>query len=589
MDMLKTVLKRWRRPKLFVSYRRDDSAVHAHSIHAELVAAFGADKVFFDVKAVEYGAAFAPEIEHSLSECDVLVIVIGPQWLSLADPGGKPRLDASNDYVRHEIATSLRADKRIIPVYVGGATLALKSSLPAEISALADLNALFLTDRQIGEGARPLIDAIRKPVPPVVRWLQLRARLLALISAVCMSFAAWLSLFDFFALDTKTSSATLWLANIVAPMPLSPELKTIVIDEATQAALGKSFTGNFAARREHAALIKQLTKAGARSIAFDIFLTRPSPADDQELIEAIRTAHAANTIVSFGVNNFQGETPDMVPAIFEASPTWSILCVGTQLGLVTSLVLASQSNSPGTSHARALGLALVIASRGAAPRHAKFNEKTGLINADAGDGPSEYSFSKIEPLSDTEECQPGIKGDKVAFALYRQPTLVALRSSALQTKYESIRNLTDDELSKQFRGKTVLVGSTFSTDDVHQLFNGWEIEDRHGLELHAAGASALLQNAIIRPLGFAGAFVSMLALGLIGGILAQWAPQGLRWPSRGALLIVLMLFISGAIFACISRGLLVNLTYPLGALFLAYWAVGKFGQMRGLNAQAPIP
>src|SRR5881392_358790 len=41
--------------KFFISYRRDDSIVHARLIHNELAARFGADDVFMDIDDIEAG------------------------------------------------------------------------------------------------------------------------------------------------------------------------------------------------------------------------------------------------------------------------------------------------------------------------------------------------------------------------------------------------------------------------------------------------------------------------------------------------------------------------------------------------------
>jgi hypothetical protein len=44
--------------KVFISYRRDDSIVHARLIHNELAARFGTDDVFMDIDDIEAGDDF---------------------------------------------------------------------------------------------------------------------------------------------------------------------------------------------------------------------------------------------------------------------------------------------------------------------------------------------------------------------------------------------------------------------------------------------------------------------------------------------------------------------------------------------------
>ncbi len=48
-----------RQPHIFISYRRDDSAVHARALYEELEGFFGKDRLFFDVENVDYGDRFA--------------------------------------------------------------------------------------------------------------------------------------------------------------------------------------------------------------------------------------------------------------------------------------------------------------------------------------------------------------------------------------------------------------------------------------------------------------------------------------------------------------------------------------------------
>jgi CHASE2 domain-containing sensor protein len=135
-------------------------------------------------------------------------------------------------------------------------------------------------------------------------------------------------------------------------------------------------------------------------------------------------------------------------------------------------------------------------------------------------------------------------------------------------------------LRQRFQGKTVLVGQAFADEDVFEVFHGWRSEARHGLELHAGATSALLGNGIVQPLGWLGAFILMVALGLFGSRLSQWTPGGRTWPKRAVLLATVGICVAVAVALCISHALLVNLTYPLGALLIGFWGAGKLMRMR---------
>ena len=117
-------------------------------------------------------------------------------------------------------------------------------------------------------------------------------------------------------------------------------------------------------------------------------------------------------------------------------------------------------------------------------------------------------------------------------------------------------------------------------EDVFEVFHGWNSEERHGLELHAGATSALLGDGIVQPLGWWGAFILMTALGLFGGRLALWKPAGRLWPGRAALLATVAGCVAVAVALCLSQALLVNLTYPVGALLIGFWSAGKLAQAR---------
>ena len=71
--------------KVFISYRRDDSAGHAGRVHDRLEREFGRDLLFMDVDAVPLGVNFVTVLSEEVAKCDVLLAVIGPNWLNARD------------------------------------------------------------------------------------------------------------------------------------------------------------------------------------------------------------------------------------------------------------------------------------------------------------------------------------------------------------------------------------------------------------------------------------------------------------------------------------------------------------------------
>jgi TIR domain len=101
--------------RIFLSYRRADTATYAKRIYDRLSADFGSDAVFMDVVTIAPGAKFGVVIEDAVSKCDVLLAMIGLTWLTATDESGR-RLDHPEDLVRIEITSALASDVLVIPL-----------------------------------------------------------------------------------------------------------------------------------------------------------------------------------------------------------------------------------------------------------------------------------------------------------------------------------------------------------------------------------------------------------------------------------------------------------------------------------------
>src|ERR1700733_9923150 len=105
--------------KIFLSYRREDTAGFALALFGRLEQSFSAQSLFMDVEGgIGAGQDFVRVIEEQVSACDVMLALIGPDWLTVTDEAGRPRLDNPEDFVRIEVESALRFGKRVIPVLV---------------------------------------------------------------------------------------------------------------------------------------------------------------------------------------------------------------------------------------------------------------------------------------------------------------------------------------------------------------------------------------------------------------------------------------------------------------------------------------
>ena len=73
-------------PGTFISYRREDAAGYAGRLRESLERRLGAARVFRDVDTLRPGQDFVQAIESRLSDCAVMIAVIGREWATFASP-----------------------------------------------------------------------------------------------------------------------------------------------------------------------------------------------------------------------------------------------------------------------------------------------------------------------------------------------------------------------------------------------------------------------------------------------------------------------------------------------------------------------
>jgi TIR domain-containing protein len=127
--------------RIFISYRRRDSADVTGRIYDRLVNHFGEGAVFQDVEDIPLGMDFSEYIQEVVGKCDAFLAIIGNQWLDAADKAGGRRLDNPADNVRIEIESALLRKIPLIPVLVSGAEMPAADALPESLRKLAMRNA----------------------------------------------------------------------------------------------------------------------------------------------------------------------------------------------------------------------------------------------------------------------------------------------------------------------------------------------------------------------------------------------------------------------------------------------------------------
>jgi chemotaxis protein histidine kinase CheA len=134
--------------RIFLNYRREDSSGYAGRLYDDLADRLTDCDVFIDIDKIEPGADFVDVIDRALDGCDVVLAVMGKQWLSIADSKGRRRLDDPDDYVRLELEAALARGMRLIPVRVQGAEMPSSADLPESLRGLARRQAVEISDHR---------------------------------------------------------------------------------------------------------------------------------------------------------------------------------------------------------------------------------------------------------------------------------------------------------------------------------------------------------------------------------------------------------------------------------------------------------
>ncbi|MEQ1530240.1 MAG: TIR domain-containing protein [Methylococcales bacterium] len=130
---------------IFISYRRDDVTSDAGRLYDDLEQRSENDDgyIFMDVNDIPPGQPFPVYLHKKLESCSVLLALIGPRWLSIADEKtGVRRLAMADDWVRREIVSALEQKKQVIPILLQGAKMPAQADLPEELHGLAALEAI---------------------------------------------------------------------------------------------------------------------------------------------------------------------------------------------------------------------------------------------------------------------------------------------------------------------------------------------------------------------------------------------------------------------------------------------------------------
>jgi len=143
-------------PRVFLSYRREDSEDLVGRIRDRLVQRFGANAIFKDTDSIGPAAEVQKEIELEIQKSDALLVIIGERWM-------RRRPEQSIDYVQFELETAFRHRIPVFPVLIRGTSMPRAEDLAESIRVLCDRNATSVRpDPDFHRDMDVLIDALQR-------------------------------------------------------------------------------------------------------------------------------------------------------------------------------------------------------------------------------------------------------------------------------------------------------------------------------------------------------------------------------------------------------------------------------------------
>jgi hypothetical protein len=153
--------------RIFISYRREETAYAAGWLFDRLADEFGGEQLFKDVDSIELGDDFVEVITAAVGSCDVLLALIGDRWLTILDEDGGRRLDNPDDFVRLEIEAALAREVRVIPILVDGARMPRADELPPSMAKLVRRQALELSPSRFKSDTSRLLTVLANTLAEV--------------------------------------------------------------------------------------------------------------------------------------------------------------------------------------------------------------------------------------------------------------------------------------------------------------------------------------------------------------------------------------------------------------------------------------
>jgi TIR domain len=159
---------------IFINYRRRDEAYAAALLDEKLSKYFGSNFIFRASRSISAGADYEISILHAIEHCQVMLVVIGPNWSSALLNGSA---DIRDDWVRREISEAFKREIPVIPILLTGTVRLCEDDVPPDIARLARSQYLRFDYRNFEEDSRRIAHELGRAVPRLA--MKSRRRILA--------------------------------------------------------------------------------------------------------------------------------------------------------------------------------------------------------------------------------------------------------------------------------------------------------------------------------------------------------------------------------------------------------------------------
>ncbi len=179
--------------KIFISYRRDDTAPAAGRLYDRLSNLIGKDNVFLDVGVIGPGENFEEKIDTEMAKSGAVLVLIGKKWVEAAPGSDKSRLWNERDHVRTEVRAALKGKALTLPLLVDGAPMPPPDILPDDIADISRRHAPPLRFESFDSDADHIVRKALGLAPGALLWEEPSisrrigsAAAGALLAAVCL-------------------------------------------------------------------------------------------------------------------------------------------------------------------------------------------------------------------------------------------------------------------------------------------------------------------------------------------------------------------------------------------------------------------